>query len=185
MDEVVSYCWNDIEATEILYNKSIEALDFRRELSIKYNLDMMSFDSPKLGEKSFTFQLKEKLGDKVKWVGPVYGANKFELLAQHDFLILPSYDENFANVVIESLFVGIPVLVTENVGLSDYVKENNLGYVCERTKTGLVNLLFNAQKAKKMNVFKRSILNSVVVRDFEETALSTKYLDMYNSVIDN
>jgi hypothetical protein len=80
MDEVISYCWNDIEATEILYNKSIEALDFRRELSIKYNLDMMSFDSPKLGEKSFTFQLKEKLGDKVNLKTPRESINIGEIV---------------------------------------------------------------------------------------------------------
>jgi glycosyltransferase involved in cell wall biosynthesis len=41
----------------------------------------------------------------VDWVG-FQGEHKFELLHQHDLFVLPSYDENFGNVIIESLSVG-------------------------------------------------------------------------------
>lgn len=158
---------------------SLAQVDFNWNLTIVGEGELSYTESLKLKAKSLLIQ------EKIKWLGAIYGDEKFKLMATHDYLILPSFDENFANVVIESLFVGTPVLVTENVGLSDYVKENNLGYVCERTKPGLVDLLLNAQKAKKMNVFKRSVLNNVVLKDFEETALTTKYLNMYRSAIDN
>jgi hypothetical protein len=49
-DTLVKYCWNDIEATFKLYNYSIQELKLREELGGK---ELLSFNSPKLGEKSF------------------------------------------------------------------------------------------------------------------------------------
>jgi hypothetical protein len=49
-DTLVNYCWNDIEATFKLYNYSIQELELREELGGK---DLLSFNSPKLGERSF------------------------------------------------------------------------------------------------------------------------------------
>ena len=54
---LVNYCWNDIEATERLYNYSLEDIKLREELSKKYNIDMLSYNSPKMGEKSFALAL--------------------------------------------------------------------------------------------------------------------------------
>ncbi|TDG35285.1 glycosyltransferase [Pedobacter changchengzhani] len=70
-----------------------------------------------------------KLDAKVNWVGQVNNDAKFNLLAQHDLMVLTSYNENFANVVVESLSVGTPVLISNKVGLADYVKENNFGWI--------------------------------------------------------
>lgn len=47
-----------------------------------------------------------------KFLGPVYGDEKWRLLRSSDLLILPSYSENFGNVVAEALSQGVPVLTT-------------------------------------------------------------------------
>jgi hypothetical protein len=62
MDEVEKYCWNDIEATLKLYNYSKEAIQLRESLSNEYNIDMMSWNSPKIGEKSFALKLAKEIG---------------------------------------------------------------------------------------------------------------------------
>jgi hypothetical protein len=59
-DTLVNYCWNDIEATHRLYNYSLEDIKLREELSSKYNIDMLSYNSPKIGEKSFALALIAK-----------------------------------------------------------------------------------------------------------------------------
>jgi len=56
-DTLIDYCWNDIEATYRLYNYSLEDIKLREELSSKYNIDMLSYNSPKMGEKSFSLAL--------------------------------------------------------------------------------------------------------------------------------
>jgi hypothetical protein len=59
---LVDYCWNDIDATQILYNRSQEALSLRESLSNTYGVDMLSWNSPKIGEQSFAFKLAERIG---------------------------------------------------------------------------------------------------------------------------
>jgi len=125
-----------------------------------------------------------KLGRHVKWLGAVFGDDKFPLIAAHDYLILPSYDENFANVVIESIFVGTPVLITENVGLSDYVVNKKLGLVCERNADGLKNILLQATEAKEAVWFKPEVLTATIAADFKEDLLREHYLTMYKEVLD-
>ncbi|HEY4196028.1 MAG TPA: glycosyltransferase, partial [Mucilaginibacter sp.] len=85
------------------------------------------------------------IADHISWMG-FQGANKFELLQQHDLMILPSHDENFGNVVIESLSAGTAVLISKYVGLAGYVAKNNLGWVCgleEREISGYIDRLQN------------------------------------------
>lgn len=66
---------------------------------------------------------------RVEFTGPVYGERKAELLARATLLVLPSYSENFGNVVLEALAAGCPVAVTAAVGLAPFVRETGAGAV--------------------------------------------------------
>src|SRR5436190_12009760 len=86
------------------------------------------------GEETYINYLKElsiKCGnaDKIDWVGWKNNDEKFQFYNSIDVLALISLNENFAVVVIESLSVGTPVLLSKQVGLSKYVEENDLGWI--------------------------------------------------------
>ncbi len=116
-----------------------------------------------------------KLNDKVTWHGAVYGDEKYYLLAQHDAFILPSYNENFANVVVESIAVGTPVLISDKVGLKDYVLNNNFGlaFKLEELREALdttYSILRNGKGNFNMIGFK------------SQQTLIENYLEMYKQV---
>lgn len=50
----------------------------------------------------------------VRYVGPVYGEQKFELMQRASLFVLPTYSENFGIVVAESMMAGTPVITTRN-----------------------------------------------------------------------
>lgn len=52
------------------------------------------------------------LGDFFEFVGPVYGEGKSCLYRRANLFILPSFSENFGNVVAEALSYGVPVITT-------------------------------------------------------------------------
>ncbi|GAB3927741.1 XrtY-associated glycosyltransferase XYAG1 [Mucilaginibacter myungsuensis] len=116
----------------------------------------------------------------INWIG-VQNENKFDMLAGHDIMILPSRDENFGNVVIESLSVGTAVIVSPNVGLSDYVIENSLGWVTPNQPVMIAELIAKLQYQDLALIRQQA---PVVIRDhFDEKALTAKYLAMYQQVI--
>lgn len=125
------------------------------------------------------------LADKITWLGFV-ADDKFEVLKQQDLFILPSYDENFGNAVIESLSVGTPVLVSEGVGLADYVLENNLGWVCKNNAVSVseaINFIVTDDR-NKMEIIRKTA-PYVIYSNFDPDILVKRYIDMYHEIINN
>ena len=75
--------------------------------------------------------LAARLGvsERVVFAGPVHGADKSSLLVGARLLALPSYSENFGNVVIEAMAAGCPVVVSKDVGLAPVVEQHGAGLV--------------------------------------------------------
>lgn len=71
------------------------------------------------------------VSDRVVFTGAVHGADKADLLRAARMLVLPSYSENFGNVVLESMAAGRPVVVTPEVGIADLVERTGAGIVAD------------------------------------------------------
>jgi glycosyltransferase involved in cell wall biosynthesis len=67
--------------------------------------------------------------DRVRFCGPVYGAAKAALFRRAGVFVLPSYSENFGNVVLEAMREACPVVVTPEVGAASIVQETGAGVV--------------------------------------------------------
>jgi glycosyltransferase involved in cell wall biosynthesis len=140
------------------------------------------------GDESYISSLKKlaaenRLEDKIDWIG-FQTENKFRLLQAHDLFVLPSYDENFGNTVIESLSVGTPVLISEQVGLAGYVRENGFGWVCQTSPASIAwninNIVINGQDDL---VKIRKTAPDIIFGDFKEENLVKKYISLYKELI--
>jgi glycosyltransferase involved in cell wall biosynthesis len=75
--------------------------------------------------------IAEGVADRIVFTGAVGGADKALLLKRARMLVLPSYSENFGNVVLEAMAAGRPVIVTPEVGVADLVRDANVGFVAD------------------------------------------------------
>jgi glycosyltransferase involved in cell wall biosynthesis len=75
--------------------------------------------------------------ERVMFLGPVFGNDKSCLLHAAAVLVLPSYSENFGNVVLEAMAAGCPVVVTPEVGVADTVARTGCGVVVDGQPTQL------------------------------------------------
>jgi glycosyltransferase involved in cell wall biosynthesis len=126
--------------------------------------------------------LNNQVADKINWIG-FQNENKFDLLFEHDLFVLPSYDENFGNTVIESLSVGTAVLVGEQVGLADYVQRNYLGWVCKTNAAAVGEAINEIAKSHRDDINSiRKNAPGVIYDDFNEDNLVKKYINMYQQL---
>lgn len=138
------------------------------------------------GDITYTESLK-KLAKKlhiqqyVNWVGQVNNDKKFEILNQHHLLVLPSHNENFANVVIESLSVGTAVLISPKVGLADFVEKYNLGWVCPQIASKINQQLhYIYLNQQKLNIIKQKA-PTFIANFVNEKKLTSKYENYYKT----
>ncbi len=61
-DNLIKYNKHDVEATQLFFEHSKEAIEFREELSIKYKENMLNYSDTKIGKRYFIRNLEEKLG---------------------------------------------------------------------------------------------------------------------------
>lgn len=71
------------------------------------------------------------IADRVLFLGLVDDRDKWALYAEAEMFLLPSYSENFGNVVAEAMAMACPVVVTDRVGLASRVRETECGVVVD------------------------------------------------------
>ncbi|MDQ0640921.1 glycosyltransferase involved in cell wall biosynthesis [Pedobacter sp. W3I1] len=160
---------------ELLFD-AISLLDIDWQLTIAGSGKKEYIDSLQVKAQSL------KLDHRINWIGQVSDQDKYGLMAKHDLLVLTSFNENFANVVIESLSVGTPVLVSDQVGLSDYVSEKQLGWIShldiQDIKAQLSNAFSNHEKRQKI----QQLAPEIIRKDFGGRLLVNRYLEMYKGL---
>jgi glycosyltransferase involved in cell wall biosynthesis len=72
------------------------------------------------GVKTQLDQLARHLGimERVQFVGPVFGQEKWAAYQDADIYVLPSQNENFGNTAAEAMAAGTPVIVSETCGIA-------------------------------------------------------------------
>lgn len=91
---------------------------------------------------------------RIEYAGSVHGADKAALLSNARALILPSYSENFGNVVIEAMAAACPVIVSKDVGLAETISSTRTGLVvdgdADTLSAAMARLLGDAELRRDM-----------------------------------
>ncbi len=120
---------------------------------------------------------------RVLHLGPVQGADKAALLAGADVLVLPSYSENFGNVVLEAMAAGLAVVVTPEVGLAGTVRASGAGVVCDgdppRLAAALRGLLADGAARREMG--RRGA--RAAAADFGWDAVAARMEEVYDGIV--
>lgn len=175
-------CFTMIFMSRIHHKKGLEKL-FDAISKMPFNLKLIIAGD---GDEQYIEDLKAlsvelNVESKIQWMGWVNREEKFKELNKADLFVLTSFNENFANVVVESLHMGTAVLISEEVGLSDFVTENGLGWVCKLDNESIIAQLQNAYNDKEKLNFIRKNGRPIIQKSFSEKILIDKYLDVYST----
>jgi len=98
------------------------------------------------GDPNFIGRLKAQaasleIESAVLWAGFLTGSEKWAALADADVFVLPSHSENFGIAVVEAMAAGIPVVVSDQVGIHREITTANAGLTVSRDIEGLADSL--------------------------------------------
>ena len=113
------------------------------------------------------------------WKGSVEWNAKFMDILAADILVLPSFNENFANIILETLYAGRPVIVSKYVGLCDYVSTHNMGWVIDTNPDEIVVSVKDYINNKKEWQSKALQIHNQVKLDFNSEKLAESYINHY------
>lgn len=160
--------------------KNLEGLlEALSKVDFDYRLHIAGTGTPSYLESLQAMAREKGLDQRVTWTGPVEGVEKFRLYQSADLFVLPSYNENFANVVIEALSSGTPVMVSREVGLSDYVRTHALGWVCGVRPEEIAATLGAICRDRRRLEQIRTYAKEVVSREYAPRVLVQQYLGQY------
>ncbi|WP_158824907.1 XrtY-associated glycosyltransferase XYAG1 [Mucilaginibacter lacusdianchii] len=142
------------------------------------------------GDDEYIQQLKQladelNIASSVQWLGWKSREEKFTELMSADLFVLVSLNENFANVVVESLHMGTAVLVSQDVALSDFVAKQNLGWVTSLDATDVSEKLSEAKADQDKLLHLRNHGRSIIESHFSEATLIAQYAAEYDKIITN
>jgi glycosyltransferase involved in cell wall biosynthesis len=122
------------------------------------------------------------LRSRVEFVGLASDEHKWALYRDAQLFVLPSYSENFGNVVAESMAMGCPVVVTPEVGLSSLVQESGCGVVTPGEPDQLADAIrrLHAEPGKRLQMGAAGVTTA---RDkLSWNAVAAAFEDMYQEV---
>lgn len=103
----------------------LEAISMiKNEIDLELNIIGSDGDIIKLKQMVHSLNLSNH----VKFLGPVFGDEKYTLLANADVLCLVSRNEGLPGCVLEAAAVGTPSLISEFTNLQSYIQEYDSGY---------------------------------------------------------
>jgi glycosyltransferase involved in cell wall biosynthesis len=118
----------------------------------------------------------------IRWCGFASGAEKREVIANSQAMILPSHQENFGIIVVEAMALGRPVLTTNRVNIWREVESNEAGLIEDPTQKGTDQLL---ERFFSMSVDEREQMGenarNLFCRRFEVKAAVDKLLEVLES----
>lgn len=151
-------------------------------VNIPWSLSIVGDGDVRYIESLKKIAIAKKIDQHISWLG-FRQSDKFEIYQQHDLFVLPSHNENFGNVVLESLSVGTAVLLSKHVGLSDYVSKENLGWVFDLNEVSLKNTIQLAadQKTKRDTIQRNAPM--LIRSHFSDAVLVERCEEMYQQII--
>jgi glycosyltransferase involved in cell wall biosynthesis len=147
-------------------------------LSLLCKLDEVRLKVAGTGNLSHFLEGFPSCRDRVEYVGVLTAKQRNNLIAGAVALLAPTqYLEPFGSVVVESMFLGTPVISSDQGGMSETVQHGVSGFRCR-------TLGCYAQAAKHVSSLSREQIRQLAMAKFVCDDLIHKHTDFFQDVID-
>ena len=165
------------------YHYALDAMRILDERNVDYIYTIIA--QGKIPEEIIFLINEYKLSEKVKIIQGMKHNELITKLQNSHLLILPSVEEGIANVVLEAMAIGVPVLTTDCGGMAEVVEDKINGYIVTVRNPELlaerVMSFINTDNDFKKNLTKRA--KDVIAREFGRDKQIREFSDFYQSIL--
>lgn len=119
----------------------------------------------------------------VLFTGFLHGEQKLAALVDCDLFVLPSYSENFGLAVAEAMASGLPIIISDQVGIAHEVAQAQAGLIvpCDTDKlaAALVQLLKDSDQRERLV----SNAHQLVQQRFALESVTEALIQVYSTVV--
>ncbi|KQT04780.1 MULTISPECIES: glycosyltransferase [unclassified Rhizobium] len=163
------------------YKKGLDVLAkaFRAVANVCLDVDLI-IAGPDGGARTGLMSLIHDLAleDRVRVIGPIYGAAKLHALVDAACFCLPSRQEGFSVAITEALACATPVVITENCHFPE-VEEADAGVIVkldpQAVASALISVLYDPSRANEMGRNGRAL----VLENYTWPRIAQMTLDAY------
>lgn len=122
------------------------------------------------------------LTNSINFLGHLRDDAKVQVLRDADFFLLPSDNENYGLVLVEAAAAGLPMILSDEVYLAEYLKDIGAAIVCARTPLALADgilALKDPRLRKRMSQDSRRAYETV----FDYSRLVRQHADFCMGVV--
>ncbi|MBN2198088.1 glycosyltransferase [Candidatus Wolfebacteria bacterium] len=137
-------------------------------------------------KKEIELEIKKqnlKIGKNIIFTEELINDEKITAYKTANVFVLPSYSENFGMAVAEAMYMNLPVVITENVGISSFVSRVKAGFVVKKDERqiseAILKILNNPNLAKEMGKVGRQ----TVEKEFSSSEIAEKFIKEYYGII--
>jgi glycosyltransferase involved in cell wall biosynthesis len=139
------------------------------------------------GEPEYVAALRERVvrngtDTSVVFRGFLTGEKKMNTLSKASVVVLPSHHENFGVAAVEAVRAGIPVVLSPEVHLADFVARENLGRVARGDAASLADAILSVADDEVMRARVRSRGRDLVIASFSPAIIGELLSQMYRAI---
>jgi len=122
---------------------------------------------------------------RVTFTGMVTGQSKIDLMAAATIMVIPSHTENFCNVAIESMALGVPLVVSNGVGIAGQIEQGGAGVVAapeaEAIEAAIRRIIDDPAALKRLGIAGRVLASG----SFAWSVVGAKMDKLYRDIIES
>ncbi|MDH4027210.1 MAG: glycosyltransferase [Nitrospirota bacterium] len=127
----------------------------------------------------------EKLGvaDRIIWTGFLHGDELNSALSSSDLFALVSESENFCMVVVEAMLCGLPVMVSKDMGVREFIKDQPFTFTAERTADSVYESIRKFEEQRSGICGDTAIIRQFAARTFSPESIARHFVSELEKLI--